>query len=74
MPPADERFVLDVTLLTGCGTQSRLGLSSAPWAQRKLGGVGFNPYRPQRRRQSDYVLVAAAAVVVVLLLAWALFG
>jgi hypothetical protein len=36
--------------------------------------MGFNPYRPQKRRQSDYVLVAAAVVVCVALLVWALFG
>jgi len=34
--------------------------------------VGFNPFRQQRRRSSDYVFVAAAFVVVTLLLAWAL--
>jgi len=33
--------------------------------------VGFNPYRPQRRRQSDYAFVAAAFVVTVALLVWA---
>jgi hypothetical protein len=33
--------------------------------------VGFNPYRPQRRRASDYVFVAAALVVTAALLAWA---
>jgi hypothetical protein len=36
--------------------------------------MGFNPYRPQRRRASDYVLVASAVIVVVALLAWALLG
>jgi hypothetical protein len=36
--------------------------------------MGFNPYRPQRRRASDYVLVAVAVVVVVLLLVWAVAG
>jgi hypothetical protein len=36
--------------------------------------MGFNPYRPQRRRASDYVLVASAVVVTLVLLAWALFG
>jgi hypothetical protein len=36
--------------------------------------MGFNPYRPQRRRVSDYVLVASAVVVVIALLLWALFG
>jgi hypothetical protein len=36
--------------------------------------VGLNPYRPQRRRTSDYVFVAAAVVVTVALLAWALLA
>jgi len=36
--------------------------------------VGFNPFRQQRRRASDYVLVAAAMAVVALLLIWALVG
>jgi hypothetical protein len=36
--------------------------------------VGLNPYRPQRRRTSDYVFVAAAVVVTIALLAWALLG
>jgi len=36
--------------------------------------VGFNPYRQQKRRSSDYVLVAAAFVVCIALLAWALLG
>jgi hypothetical protein len=34
--------------------------------------VGFNPFRQQKRRTSDYALVAAAFVVIALLLAWAL--
>jgi len=34
--------------------------------------MGFNPYRPQRHRRSDYVFVGAALVVTVALLAWAL--
>jgi len=34
--------------------------------------VGFNPFRQQRRRRSDYVFVAAAFVVIALLLVWAL--
>jgi hypothetical protein len=34
--------------------------------------VGFNPFRQQRRRPSDYLFVAAAFAVVVALLAWAL--
>ena len=33
--------------------------------------MGFNPYRPQRRRNSDYVFVAAAFVVTAALLVWA---
>lgn len=33
--------------------------------------VGFNPFRPQRRRSSDYVFVAAAFVVIAALLVWA---
>jgi hypothetical protein len=36
--------------------------------------VGLNPYRPQRRRTSDYVFVAAAVVVTLALLAWALLA
>ena len=37
-------------------------------------GVGLNPYRPMRRRRSDYVFVAAALVVAAVLVLWALFG
>jgi len=36
--------------------------------------VGFNPFREQTRRTSDYVLVGAALLVVVALIAWALLG
>jgi len=36
--------------------------------------VGFNPFRQQRRRSSDYVFVAAAFVLVAVLLAWALLA
>jgi hypothetical protein len=36
--------------------------------------MGFNPFRQQRRRPSDYVFVAAAFVVLALLLAWAFVG
>jgi hypothetical protein len=36
--------------------------------------VGFNPFRAQTRRTSDYVLVVAAFVVVLALVAWALFA
>ena len=34
--------------------------------------MGFNPFRQQKRRTSDYVLVAAAFAVVAVLLLWAL--
>lgn len=34
--------------------------------------MGFNPFRQQKRRTSDYVFVAAAFVVVAALLVWAL--
>lgn len=33
--------------------------------------MGLNPFRPVRRRSSDYLFVAAAVAVVVALLAWA---
>jgi hypothetical protein len=36
--------------------------------------VGFNPFREQTRRVSDYVFVGAAVVVVIALLVWALFA
>lgn len=36
------------------------------------GGVGFNPFRNQQRRRSDYIFVAAAFIVVALALLWAL--
>jgi len=38
---------------------------------RDNGDVGFNPFRVQRRRASDYVIVAAAAVVILALVIWA---
>ena len=34
--------------------------------------VGFNPYRPQTRRRSDYVIVIAAFLVITVILLWAL--
>ena len=34
--------------------------------------MGFNPFRQQQRRTSDYVLVAAAFAVTIGLLLWAL--
>jgi hypothetical protein len=46
--------------------------STAAGASGDTRVVGFNPYRPQRRRSSDYVFVAAAFVVTAALLAWAL--
>jgi hypothetical protein len=33
--------------------------------------MGFNPYRPQRRRPSDYAFVIAAFAVTACLLVWA---
>jgi hypothetical protein len=36
--------------------------------------MGFNPFRQQQRRTSDYALVAAAFIVVLALLAWALLA
>ena len=43
-------------------------------ADHTHGPMGFDPYRQQKRRTSDYVMVAAAVVVVLVLLAWALLG
>ena len=37
-------------------------------------GMGFNPFRAQRRSTGDYVMVAVAVVVCVLLVAWAVLG
>jgi hypothetical protein len=34
--------------------------------------VGFNPFRQQKRRSSDYVLVAAAVAITLALVLWAL--
>ena len=39
-----------------------------------LSGMGFNPFRAQRRSTGDYVMVVVALVVCVLLVAWAVFG
>jgi hypothetical protein len=36
--------------------------------------VGFNPFRQQQRRSTDYVFVAAAVLVVAALLVWATLG
>jgi hypothetical protein len=40
-------------------------------AVRHTDPMGFNPFRPQRRRTSDYAFVAAAFVVTAALLLWA---
>jgi hypothetical protein len=34
--------------------------------------VGFNPFRPQTRRRSDYVILVAAFAVIAATLLWAL--
>lgn len=34
--------------------------------------MGFNPFRQQKRRASDYVLVAAAVAVTAVLVLWGL--
>jgi preprotein translocase subunit SecE len=34
--------------------------------------MGFNPFRPQRRRSTDYLVLVAAFAVVAALLVWAL--
>jgi hypothetical protein len=34
-------------------------------------GMGFNPFRVQKRSTADYVIVAAALVVIVALVLWA---
>lgn len=34
-------------------------------------GVGFNPFRAQQKRRSDYVLVVAALAVTFALILWA---
>ena len=56
------------TVRRGCDSEA------ATRRPARLRAVGFNPYRQQKRRPSDYVMVAAAVVVVVVLLAWALFA
>ena len=39
-----------------------------------LGDMGMNPFRPHKRRASDYVMVVAAFVICALLVAWAIHG
>jgi hypothetical protein len=36
--------------------------------------MGLNPYRPQRRRPSDYVFVVAGLAVAAALVLWALLA
>jgi hypothetical protein len=36
--------------------------------------MGLNPYRPQRRRPSDYLFVAVGLAVVLALVLWALLA
>ena len=36
-----------------------------------MGLVGFNPFRQQRRRTTDYVFLAAALALTVALVVWA---
>jgi hypothetical protein len=50
-----------------------VGLSS-PTVAPILASVGMNPFRPHKRRASDYVMVAAAFVICALLVAWAIHG
>jgi hypothetical protein len=45
---------------------------SSLWEDRSL--MGFDPYRKQVRRPSDYVIMASALFVVATLLVWALWG
>jgi hypothetical protein len=33
--------------------------------------VGFNPFRPERRRTADYVMVVAGFLVIAALVLWA---
>jgi len=54
----------------GSGGADRCGATRG--IQAKNGGVGFNPFRQQKRRSSDYVLVAAAVAITLLLVLWAL--
>jgi hypothetical protein len=42
------------------------------WHPGQEWDVGFNPFRQQKRRSSDYVLVAAAVAITLLLVLWAL--
>ena len=39
-----------------------------------ISAMGLNPYRPQRRRASDYLFVAAGLAVALVLVLWALLA
>jgi hypothetical protein len=39
-----------------------------------LGGMGLNPFRPQRRSAADYVMVVGALLLCALLVLWAFLG
>lgn len=54
--------------------RQRHGARIPPRRTGNNGPMGFNPFRQQRRRPSDYVMVGAAFVIVVLLLGWALLA
>jgi hypothetical protein len=41
---------------------------------RILVGVGFNPFRSQRRSFADYAMVVGALLVLLALVLWAMFG
>ena len=41
-------------------------------AHARISAMGFNPFRQQRRRSSDYMVLAAAFALVAALLVWAL--
>jgi hypothetical protein len=56
-----------------CGARSCLkSVDGVAEAGRYPRVVGFNPYRPQTRRRSDYVIVIAAFLVIAVILLWAL--
>lgn len=62
------------------GRQAGAGHSSAEASIRRgadknpviIGAMGFNPFRAQKRRRSDYVFLAAAFAVTLALLVWAI--
>jgi hypothetical protein len=52
-----ETFTTPTTLGRGCD---------------RIRGVGFNPYRKQKKRKSDVVLVVSALLLTAVLVVWAL--